>query len=56
MLVITDHLSRYAQAYPTKNQTTKTTARILFDQFIVHYSFPARIHSDQGQTFESKLI
>ena len=56
VLVITDHFSRYAQAFPTKNQTAKTTARILFDQFIVHYGFPARIHSDQGQTFESNLI
>ena len=29
---------------------------MLFDNFIVHYGFPARIHSDQGQTFESNLI
>ena len=48
ILVITYHFSRYAQALPTKNQTAKTTARILFDQFIVHYGFPARTHSDQG--------
>ena len=56
VLVITDHFSRYAQAIPTKNQTARTTARVLFDNFIVHYGFPARIHSDQGQTFESNLI
>ena len=34
----------------------KTTAKALFDNFIHHYGFPARIHSDQGQNFESKLI
>ncbi|MCG8034843.1 MAG: DDE-type integrase/transposase/recombinase, partial [Candidatus Thiodiazotropha taylori] len=56
ILVITDHFSRYAQAIPTKNQTARTTARVLFDNFIVHYGFPARIHSDQGQTFESNLV
>ena len=56
ILVITDHFSRYAQAIPTRNQTAKTTARVLFDNFIVHYGFPARIHSDQGQNFESHLI
>ena len=56
VLVITDHFSRYAQAFPTRNQTARTTARILIDQFIVHYGFPARLHSDQGQNFESKLI
>jgi transposase InsO family protein len=56
ILVITDHFTRYAQAYPTKNQTAKTTAKILLDQFIVHYGFPFRIHSDQGANFESNLI
>ena len=56
VLVMTDHFSRYAQAFPTKNQTAKTAARVLFDNFIVHYGFPARIHSDQGQCFKSKLI
>ncbi|MCG7878036.1 MAG: DDE-type integrase/transposase/recombinase [Candidatus Thiodiazotropha taylori] len=56
ILVITDHFSRYAQAIPTMNQTAKTTARVLFDNFVVHYGFPARIHSDQGANFESQLI
>ena len=56
VLVITDHFSRYAQAFPTKNQTAKTTAKVLFEHFIIHYGFPARIHSDQGQTFESHIV
>jgi transposase InsO family protein len=56
VLVITDLFTRYAQAFPTKNQTAKTTARVLFEQFIVHYGFPSRIHSDQGANFESSLM
>lgn len=56
ILVITDHFTRYAQAYPTTNQTAKTTAKVLFEKFIVHYGFPNRIHSDQGANFESSLI
>ena len=56
VLVITDHFTRYAQAIPTLNQTAKTTARVLFDRFIVHYGFPERLHSDQGRNFESKII
>ena len=56
ILVVTDHFTRYAQAFPTKYQTAKTTAQVLFDNFVVHYGFPARIHSDQGRNFESSII
>jgi transposase InsO family protein len=56
VLVITDHFTRYAQAFPTRNQTAKTTAEVLFTQFFAHYGFPRRLHSDQGANFESQVI
>ena len=56
ILVITDHFTRYAQTFPTRNQLAKTTAKVLFDNFIVHYGFPARLHSDHGRNFESSVI
>ena len=56
ILVITDHFTRYAKAIPTRNQSTQTTARILFDNFICHYGFPSQLHSDQGRNFESEVI
>jgi transposase InsO family protein len=56
ILVMTDHFSRFAQAYPTANQTARTTAKVLYENFVVHYGFPARIHSDQGRNFESAII
>ena len=56
VLVITDHFTRYAIAIPTKNQTAKTTAEIFMKHFVLHYGFPKRIHSDQGGSFENKII
>ena len=36
-LVVTDHFTCYAQAFPTRNQSAKTSAKILFENFVVHY-------------------
>lgn len=56
ILVVTDHYTRYAQAFPAKDQKATTVAKILCERYFVHYGLPARIHSDQGRDFESKLI
>lgn len=56
VLVVTDHFTRYAQAYVTNNMTAKATAKAFFDNFIVHYGIPQRIHSDQGANFDGNLI
>ena len=56
ILVMTDHFTGFAQAYPTKSQTAKTTADALFNTFVCHYGFPGRLHSDQGRNFESEVI
>lgn len=56
VLVITDHFTRYAQAFPTKDQRAVTVAKVLVEKFFVHYGLPSRIHSDQGRDFESRLI
>ena len=34
VLVITEHFTRYALAYPSKTQTAQATARILWNNFI----------------------
>lgn len=56
MLIVTDHFTRYAQAFITKDQKALTVAKVLFEKFFVHYGFPNHIHSDQGRDFESQVI
>ncbi|MEE6522594.1 hypothetical protein FKM82_021195 [Ascaphus truei] len=56
VLVITDHYTRYAQAFPTKDQKAVTVARVLWEKYFIHYGLPNRLHSDQGRDFESTLI
>ena len=56
VLVVTDHFTRYAQAYPVKNQTAKTTAKVLWEQVLRHYGFPQKILTDRGPGFESDLF
>ena len=43
VLVVTDYFTRYAQAYVTRTKTAQTTARTLWDKFIVHYGLPEKI-------------
>ena len=56
VLIITDHFTRYAQAFPSKTQTALATAKLLWNNFILHYGFPEKNIRDQGRNFESELI
>ena len=56
MLVVTDHFTRYAQAFVMTSQTAHTVAVTLYEKYLVHYGWPEILHSDQAGNFESKLI
>ena len=56
ILIITDHFTKYAQAYVTPNQTAPIVARTFWENFLVHYGWPAKILIDQGKCFESALV
>ena len=43
VLVVTDHFTRYAQAYVTRTQTAQMNAKTVWDKFIVHYGLPKRL-------------
>ena len=56
VLMVTDHFTRYAQAYGTSTQSTQTTAKTLWDKCIVHHRLPEKILTDHGWNFESQLV
>ncbi|CAM4586209.1 unnamed protein product [Leuciscus chuanchicus] len=56
VLIVTDHFTKMAHAFPCQNQSAKQVAKRLWNDFFLVYGFPKRIHSDQGANFESKLI
>ena len=43
MLILTDNFTKYAQAYPSKMQTALAMAKLLWDNFIIHYVFATKI-------------
>ena len=53
---MTDPFTKFSRAVPCKDQTARTVARVLRDNWFCHYGVPAQIHSDQGKNFENRLI
>ena len=56
ILVIMDYFTKWAEAFPLRNQEAETVARVLVEQFICRYGVPISLHTDQGSNFESNLF
>ena len=56
VIIVTDHFTKYVQAYMTPKQTAVMVARTLWENFLVHYGWPEKILTDQGKSFVNNLI
>ena len=54
ILVVTDHFSRFVQAYKVKDKRAITITKCLYDNYFRHYSFP--LLSDQGTEFCNAVL
>ena len=52
VLVIVDQFTKWVEAYPLKDQTGETVARVVAEEFIARFGCPLEIHTDQGRNFE----
>ena len=56
LLVITDYLTRWPEAFAVKDCTAATAARIFVDQIFSRYGAPREIVTDQGTNFTGKVF
>jgi transposase InsO family protein len=56
IIVIADYWTKWTEAYPVRDHTAPTVAKVLVDQFFSKFGIPLILHSDQGREFESKLF
>lgn len=56
VLVVTEHFTKMAHAFPCRNQLPSRLLKKLWDNVFCVCGFPEHIHSYQGASFESELL
>jgi transposase InsO family protein len=54
ILVATDYFTKWVEAIPTRNSTTKVVTNFILNNIIVRFGCPERIVSDNAMCFRSK--
>jgi transposase InsO family protein len=56
ILTLIDYFSKWAEAFPIRNQEARTVAKVLVDRVFSHFGSPVQILTDRGTNFESELF
>ena len=56
VLVVSDHFTKWTEAYALPDSTAETVARALVEEWVCRYGPPRFLHSDQGRQFESEVF
>ena len=51
-----DYFTKFVQVYATKNKSALPGAEMIFNEFILKFGFPIRIHHDQGKELNNALF
>ena len=55
-LIAMDYFTKWSELYAIPNQEASTIADALVTKFFCHFVVPMELHSDQGRSFESRLL
>ena len=56
VLVVTDHFTKWVEAFPVPDQTAPTVAKVILNEVVARFGCPYNILSDQGRNYESKIF
>lgn len=56
LVTIIDRQTGWPEAYPTKDITAETVAKVIFEGWIARFGCPVKLTSDQGRQFESSVF